>query len=138
MKLYEREEVENTIHELGLTTSVEQLLALFESARLVYLTPEIWKDIQNTDFDVTTPQDAFNRMFLLGKDPYIYDKTVQDIKEGVWYPPLILSMEGQYHLLSGEEQLLVCRVNGISPRVKILEITENMHNEYAKKLRLML
>jgi len=119
---HEDEELERAIKELDLKTSYEVLKRKFMETEPVVLTDEIWRNLKNTDYDVNTEKDVKNKLKTYGRDPENYDSILSEIKEDRWYPSLIIKLKnGTYYLIAGNTRLMVCKVNNIEPKVKIIE-----------------
>lgn len=122
LKFYEYEELERTIRELGLGESnYKKLKEDFINASPVKLKLSIWQQLENTDYDVNSPDDVKERLIQYDRSPENYDKILDEIKKGKWYPPLILKINNAYYLVAGNTRLMVAKVNNIIPIVKIIE-----------------
>lgn len=118
---YEKEELERTIRELNLVTPYEELEKRFEKAPQVALTDSIWKVLKNTDYDVETPRDVKAKLIEYDRDPTNYDTVHQEMQSNHWFPPLIMQLKnGTFYLVAGNTRLMVCKVNSITPRVKMI------------------
>ena len=118
---YEEDELKRTIRELNLVTPYEELERKFEKAPQVTLPDSIWKKLENTDYDVETPRDVKAKLVEYDRDPTNYDSVNQEMKSGNWFPPLIMQLKnGTFYLVAGNTRLMVCKVNSITPRVKMI------------------
>lgn len=120
---YESEEIERSIIELNLSIKLNDLIEMFNNAPQITLEKNIWKILDNTDFNVKTRDEVKQKLIDYGRDPLNYDSIVSEIKRGIWYPPLILKLpNNKYYLVSGNTRLIVSKVLGIRPIVKIVSL----------------
>jgi hypothetical protein len=120
---YEREELERTIDELHLDVDYHTVEKQFNKAPSTKLTSQIWDNLDNTDNDVKDEADVKQRLIDYGRDPKNYDAIVEEIKKGIWHPPLIIDFgDDHYYLVAGNTRLMVSKIIGYMPMVKIIEL----------------
>jgi hypothetical protein len=115
-------EFSRTIEDLDLSITPKEMVELFENTPETILTDEVWGDLDNCDNTVQTEDEVRERLMVYDRDPDVYDKILEELKGGRWYPPLILKMDDYYYLVAGNTRLMVAKVNHIHPKVKIAEI----------------
>lgn len=59
---FEKEEIARTKKELHLKMSVDKIINLFEESKEEPLTYRIWRQLENTDFDVKTEEDVLQKL----------------------------------------------------------------------------
>jgi len=121
-KYYELEEIERTIEELGLQSSPLEILRAFRHAHEIILPNIIWSELKNTDYDVVTEFDVKKKLVMYDKSPLNYDRILGELESGIMYPALIMKLQDEsYYLVAGNTRLMVCKVNNIAPKVKIIK-----------------
>jgi phenylalanyl-tRNA synthetase alpha subunit len=119
---YEKEELERSIEFLKIDVAYSTLEKAFTNAKPTILTPNIWRKLENTDYDVDTEEDVKEKLIAYNRDPHNYEKIGNEIKNGVWYYPLVLHLPDKYYLVAGNTRLMVSKVLNHTPMVKIVKI----------------
>ena len=120
----------------GIDISVDELVNAFEESEEETLTPNIWKDLENTESKKIRKGDI-DAVEKIAKQ---YDKTnpkilVRAIKSGDYERPLILNLNGRYILVAGNTRLCTARALGVYPKVFIANIETNLEEKWSEKYK---
>lgn len=125
MKQYDYDDINTFLSTFNIDFSPEQIIRLFEKSTKVRLTDVLWESIVNIEKKIETVNDIKTHLLLRGLNPHLCDKTIEEIKEGLWYPPLILELNENNFVISGNIQFMVCRVFNLKPFLRKAELHTN-------------
>jgi hypothetical protein len=103
---------------------VSDLLRSAESAELNFIEDDVWESLENTDSTNIKPGDWAEVDTLAKQAERDWEEVKRKIEAGVEYAPIILKHNGEYHLVSGNTRLMVCKAMGIVPKVLVFEVGE--------------
>lgn len=108
---YEYEEIVRTIEELNLEWFPMELKAYFNDADEKYVNEYYLKKIENCDYnDVNTEEDVKAKLIEYDRYPENYDRIVNEIKNDIWYAPLILIVNNKPYLVAGNTRIMVAKI----------------------------
>lgn len=133
----EMDELQRVVQDLSrdedITVSVDELVNVFNDAKEVTLSDEIWSNLENTESNEIKKGDMDSVMNIAKT----YKKTnpnklVQAIKSGEYKRPLILKFGDRYHLVAGNTRLCTAAAMGVNPKVYIGTIDNINESEKLK------
>ncbi len=124
---YEIDEVIRAIDDLKLPISSMRLVSLFDRAKEVSLNKKIWEKLENCDINVRTEDDVKQRLKEYERPVQNYNKIQSEYASGIWHPPLIITAHNDWwYLVAGNTRMMFAKVNNITPKVKIVDITDEI------------
>jgi hypothetical protein len=127
----EMDELQRAVQDLSrdenIEISVEQLVKAFNSSKEETLTNDIWGKLENTESNEIQKGDT-NAVMKIAK---MYNKTspkilAKAIMKGEYNRPLILKLGDRYILVAGNTRLSTAAAIGVSPKVFIGEIGQEV------------
>lgn len=112
----------------------EEFLKRGAKSSLSTLESGVWSRLENTDsFDIR--KDDWKQVEGLAGQ---VGRNWEDLKEKMIKghsvdAPIIIKIEGKYHLVSGNTRLMVAKALGISPKVLVVDMTNFENPELVKK-----
>lgn len=96
--------------------NLKQLTTAFHLGRLIPLSDNMWKSLENSDSWKTNSQED-----LHGNCEKEWNLLMKAFKQNnVIEAPIVLELNGKYHLLSGDAKLMCMKVMKIEPQVYLI------------------
>ena len=104
-------------------TSARELITIARAGKLVTLSEDLWSQLENTD-SYHINEDDFGQVAefstMVNRDwESLKDKIVAGQELDA---PIVMKLQGHYHVVSGNTRLMVARAAAIRPKVLLFEV----------------